>query len=75
MLLHVDETEERRAPASAQSFCLKSAVIECLNGPFARKADKSLELDALKKILVDKYFNELSGESTEASKINQAKMS
>lgn len=30
MLLHVGEIEERRAPASAQTFCLKSAVIECL---------------------------------------------
>lgn len=65
MLLHVGETEERSAPDSAQTFCLKTAVIECLKSPNARQTDMSLELDKLKRMLVDKYFHELSSEKGE----------
>ena len=59
MLLRVEEETILEAN-SRQSFCIKAAVINCLVGPEARASDRSLEIDTLKRLLIDRHADKLS---------------
>ena len=62
MLLHCPPPIQEGPPGlmpPQQGFCLKSAVVECLSGAHAR-SDKSLDLDTLKKLLIESHANKFA---------------
>ena len=68
MLLHVSAEDEEQRENSPKSFCLKSAVIKCLRGPESRASDKSLEFDALQKLLIKHYASHFKAKDEKSAK-------